>query len=210
MRKELDLFANVRPVKVPGARHRLDVLPREHRGRVYAVGSQGVQIDGRSRRRLHRYDHRRARERIARLAFDYAQQKPARTACPSSPRPTSSRPPTASSLKLCQNVGEEYPEIVTDDWYIDIMTAKLVDEKRRRDFQGRSSCPTCTATSSPTRLPSSRAASARRAAANIGKRYAMFEAIHGSAPRMVKEGRAKYADPCLHAARSRHAARAHR
>ena len=31
--------------------------------------------------------------------------------------------------------------------------------------------------------------------ANIGKRYAMFEAIHGSAPRMVQEGRAKYADP---------------
>ena len=32
--------------------------------------------------------------------------------------------------------------------------------------------------------------------ANIGKRYAMFEAIHGSAPRMVKEGRDIYADPC--------------
>ena len=32
--------------------------------------------------------------------------------------------------------------------------------------------------------------------ANIGKRYAMFEAIHGSAPRMVQEGRDKYADPC--------------
>jgi isocitrate dehydrogenase (NAD+) len=31
--------------------------------------------------------------------------------------------------------------------------------------------------------------------ANIGKRWAMFEAIHGSAPRMVKEGRAQYADP---------------
>jgi isocitrate dehydrogenase (NAD+) len=31
--------------------------------------------------------------------------------------------------------------------------------------------------------------------ANIGKQYAMFEAIHGSAPRMVKEGRAEYADP---------------
>jgi isocitrate dehydrogenase (NAD+) len=31
--------------------------------------------------------------------------------------------------------------------------------------------------------------------ANIGKRYAMFEAIHGSAPRMVKEGRAEHADP---------------
>jgi isocitrate dehydrogenase (NAD+) len=32
--------------------------------------------------------------------------------------------------------------------------------------------------------------------ANIGKQYAMFEAIHGSAPRMVAEGRDKYADPC--------------
>ena len=32
--------------------------------------------------------------------------------------------------------------------------------------------------------------------ANIGKKYAMFEAIHGSAPRMVEEGRAQYADPC--------------
>lgn len=31
--------------------------------------------------------------------------------------------------------------------------------------------------------------------ANIGKSYAMFEAIHGSAPRMVQEGRAQYADP---------------
>jgi isocitrate dehydrogenase (NAD+) len=31
--------------------------------------------------------------------------------------------------------------------------------------------------------------------ANIGKKYAMFEAIHGSAPRMVREGRAQHADP---------------
>jgi len=31
--------------------------------------------------------------------------------------------------------------------------------------------------------------------ANIGKPYAMFEAIHGTALRMVKEGRAKYANP---------------
>ena len=31
--------------------------------------------------------------------------------------------------------------------------------------------------------------------ANIGKRYGMFEAIHGSAPRMVATGRAQFADP---------------
>ena len=31
--------------------------------------------------------------------------------------------------------------------------------------------------------------------ANIGSKYAMFEAVHGSAPRMVKEGISKYASP---------------
>ena len=31
--------------------------------------------------------------------------------------------------------------------------------------------------------------------ANVGSRYAMFEAIHGSAPRMVSEGIAEYANP---------------
>ena len=31
--------------------------------------------------------------------------------------------------------------------------------------------------------------------ANIGKRYAMFEAIHGTAPRMVQEGRIQYTNP---------------
>ncbi|MBQ1352578.1 MAG: isocitrate/isopropylmalate dehydrogenase family protein, partial [Firmicutes bacterium] len=30
---------------------------------------------------------------------------------------------------------------------------------------------------------------------NMGSRYAMFEAIHGSAPRMIKEGRGAYANP---------------
>ena len=30
---------------------------------------------------------------------------------------------------------------------------------------------------------------------NLGKKYAMFEAIHGSAPRMVEEGIAEYANP---------------
>ena len=39
--------------------------------------------------------------------------------------------------------------------------------------------------------------------ANIGKRYAMFEAIHGSAPRMVDEGRAAVRRPQQHDPRRR-------
>lgn len=75
------------------------------------------------------------------------------------------------------------------------MTAKLVDEKRRKDFKVFI-FPISTAISSPMRLPNFRAAVGTAGSANIGKRYAMFEAIHGSAPRMMKEGRGIYADPC--------------
>ena len=38
-------------------------------------------------------------------------------------------------LSICRKIGEEYPEITTDEWYIDITTAKLIDPKRRKDFK---------------------------------------------------------------------------
>ena len=38
-------------------------------------------------------------------------------------------------LDICKKVAEEYPGIELDGWYIDIMTAKLIDKKRRTGFQ---------------------------------------------------------------------------
>ena len=38
-------------------------------------------------------------------------------------------------LKIGMEIAKEYPGIEVDDWYIDIMTAKLVDPKRRTQFQ---------------------------------------------------------------------------
>ena len=98
-------------------------------------------------------------------------------------------------LKLCQAVGEKYPEITTDDWYIDIMTAKLVDKKRRTDFQVFV-LPNLYGDIITDEAAEFQGGVGTAGSGNIGKRYAMFEAIHGSAPRMVKEGRAQYADPC--------------
>ena len=92
-------------------------------------------------------------------------------------------------------MGAKYPEIVTDDWYIDIMTAKLVDPKRRQDFQVFV-LPNLYGDIITDEAAEFQGGVGTAGSGNIGKRYAMFEAIHGSAPRMVKEGRAKYADPC--------------
>ena len=98
-------------------------------------------------------------------------------------------------LEDCHKVADLYPEITTDEWYADIMTAKLVDKKRRRDFQVLL-LPNLYGDIISDEAAEFQGGVGTAGCANIGKKYAMFEAIHGSAPRMVKEGRAIYADPC--------------
>jgi len=97
-------------------------------------------------------------------------------------------------LENFYKIAKEYPEIQADDWYIDIMTAKLVDEKRRREFQVLV-LPNLYGDILTDEAAEFQGGVGTAGSANIGKQYAMFEAIHGSAPRMVQEGRAQYADP---------------
>ena len=75
------------------------------------------------------------------------------------------------------------------------MTAKLIDEKRRRDFKVFI-LPNLYGDIITDEAAEFQGGVGTAGSANIGKRYAMFEAIHGSAPRMIKEGRGDYADPC--------------
>ena len=98
-------------------------------------------------------------------------------------------------LENFYRVAKDYPGIEADDWYIDIMTAKLVDEKRRRDFQVMV-LPNLYGDILTDEAAEFQGGVGTAGSANIGKQYAMFEAIHGSAPRMAAEGRARYADPC--------------
>ena len=97
-------------------------------------------------------------------------------------------------LDTAKEVAKDFPKIAWDSWYIDIMTAKLVDPKRRRDFQVVC-LPNLYGDILTDEAAEFQGGVGTAGSANIGKQYAMFEAIHGSAPRMVKEGRAQYADP---------------
>ena len=98
-------------------------------------------------------------------------------------------------LNICKNIGKDYPEITTDEWYIDITTAKLIDPKRRTDFKVFI-LPNLYGDIITDEAAEFQGGVGTAGSANIGKRYAMFEAIHGSAPRMMREGRGQYADPC--------------
>ncbi len=192
MRKELDLFANVRPVKVPSLG--IDwTFFRENTEGSYAVGSQGVNVNDDLAVDFV-VTTKQGTERLARLAYEYAHKnKKGRVSIIT--KANIVKTTDGKFLKLCQKIGKEYPEITTDDWYIDITTAKLIDEKRRRDFKVFI-LPNLYGDIITDEAAEIQGGVGTAGSANIGKRYAMFEAIHGSAPRMVKEGRDKYADPC--------------
>ena len=192
MRKALDLFANIRPVKVPEEGINW-VIFRENTEGGYAVGSSGFNVTEDLAVDF-TVTTKQGSDRIARLAYDYARKNNmGRVSLVT--KANVIKTTDGNFLEDCHKVAELYPEIVTDEWYADIMTAKLIDKKRRRDFKVLL-LPNLYGDIISDEAAEFQGGVGTAGCANIGKKYAMFEAIHGSAPRMVKEGRAAYADPC--------------
>ncbi len=192
MRKELDLFANVRPVKVP--EQDIDwTFFRENTEGAYAVGSKGVNVTDELAMDFV-VTTSEGTERIARAAYDYAR-KNGKERVSIINKANVIKTTDGKFLRICKSVGEEYPEITTDEWYVDITTAKLIDEKRRKDFKVFI-LPNLYGDIITDEAAEFQGGVGTAGSANLGKRYAMFEAIHGSAPRMIREGRGQYADPC--------------
>ena len=192
MRKALDLFANIRPVKVPEEGINW-VIFRENTEGGYAVGSSGFNVTDDLAVDF-TITTKQGSDRIARLAYDFAR-KNGMTRVSLVTKANVIKTTDGNFLEDCHKVGDLYPEITTDEWYADIMTAKLVDKKRRRDFQVLL-LPNLYGDIISDEAAEFQGGVGTAGCANIGKKYAMFEAIHGSAPRMVNEGRAQYADPC--------------
>lgn len=191
MRKELDLFANVRPVKVPEEGINW-VFFRENTEGAYALGSDGIHIndDLCLDFTVTTYE---GSYRIIKAAFDYARKSGLNKVTVVT-KANVVKTTDGKFLDVAREVAKEYPEVEWDDWYIDIMTAKLIDPKRRNQFKVVV-LPNLYGDILTDEAAEFQGGVGTAGSANIGKRYAMFEAIHGSAPRMVEEGRAKYADP---------------
>lgn len=191
MRKELDLFANVRPVRIPA--EGIDwTFFRENTEDLYALGPYGCDVDANISMDF-RIISTPGAERIARLAFEHAKLNGrSRVTCVT--KANIIKTTDGRFLETFYRVAGEYPDIQADDWYIDIMTAKLVDRKRRHEFQVMV-LPNLYGDILTDEAAEFQGGVGTAGSSNVGRQYAMFEAIHGSAPRMVEEGRAEYADP---------------
>ncbi len=191
MRKELDLFANVRPVRIPS--QGVDwTFFRENTEDMYAVGSQGLNatddlaID-------FRVITSQGSERIIDAAFAHAQRT-GKDRVTIVTKANVVKTTDGKFLDIARKVSERYPGIEWDGWYIDIMTAALINPARQKDFQVLA-LPNLYGDILTDEAAQIQGGVGTAGSANVGKSYAMFEAIHGSAPRMVQEGRAQYADP---------------
>ena len=191
MRRELDLFANVRPVKVPS--QGIDwIFFRENTEGAYILGSRGFNLTEDIA-----FDFTvtttQGAERIVKLAFDHAK-KNGIDRVTAVTKANVIKTSDGKFLEVAREVAKGYPGIDLDEWFIDIMAAKLVDPKRRTQFRVVV-LPNLYGDIITDEAAEFQGGVGTAGSANIGKRYAMFEAIHGSAPRMVDEGRAQYADP---------------
>ncbi len=190
LRRELDLYANVRPVSIP--EQGIDwMFYRENTEGEYVLGSKGIDLPGMAVDFKVTTDA--GTKRIARAAFDYAKQN-GKTKVTVVTKANIMKKTDGKFSKLCAEVAAEYPGIETDEYYIDIMTAKLLDERVRNQFQVFV-LPNLYGDIITDEAAQIQGGVGTAGSANIGDQYAMFEAIHGSAPRMIEMGRGNYANP---------------
>ena len=191
LRRELDLYANVRPVSVP--EKNIDwIFYRENTEGEYVLGSRGVEVPDKLAMDF-KVTTKSGTRRIARAAFEYAKNN-GKTNVAIVTKAHIMKKTDGNFTTICHEVAADYPGIEAEDWYIDIMTANLVNEAIRDRFQVFV-LPNLYGDIITDEAAQIQGGVGTAGSANIGDRYAMFEAIHGSAPRMIEEGIGEYANP---------------
>ena len=191
LRRELDLYANVRPVSVP--EEGIDwIFFRENTEGEYALGSRGIELPGKLTMDF-KVTTDAGTRRIARAAFDYARLNGKKNVAIVT-KANIMKKTDGMFSRIAHEVAAEYPEIDCDDWYIDIMTANLVNPAVRAKFQVFL-LPNLYGDIITDEAAQIQGGVGTAGSANLGGQYAMFEAIHGSAPRKIEAGEGDYANP---------------
>ena len=191
MRRELDLYANVRPVAVPELG--IDwTFYRENTEGEYVLGSKGVEIPD-----TLAFDFKvttnAGTKRICRAAFEFAR-KNGKTNVAIVTKANIMKKTDGKFSQIAHEIAAEYPEITAEDWYVDIMTANLINENIRSKFQVFV-MPNLYGDIITDEAAQIQGGVGTAGSANIGDVYAMFEPIHGTAPRLIELGRGDYANP---------------
>lgn len=191
LRRALDLYANVRPVRLAAEGVEWTFF-RENTEGEYVLGSRGIEIGDRLAMDF-KVTTRAGTRRIARAAFTYAKENgKSRVAIVT--KANIMKKTDGAFSAICHEVAEEFPGITAEDYYVDIMSANLVNPAVRKNFEVFL-LPNLYGDILTDEAAELQGGVGTAGSANLGDRYAMFEAIHGTAPRMIEEGLGDFASP---------------
>lgn len=191
LRKKLDLFANVRPVQLP--QEGIDwTFFRENTEGEYALGSRGVKI-GDDFSVDFKVISAEGTKRIAKAAYEYARENGKKRVSIVT-KANIMKKTDGDFQSICLDIAKDYPEIKTDTWFVDIMAANLVNKTIRNQFEVFV-LPNLYGDIITDEAAQIQGGVGTAGSANIGSKHAIFEAVHGSAPRMVEDGIAHLANP---------------
>jgi len=180
LRQELELYANLRPVRtLPAVPHRFEgvdlVIVRENTEGLYS-GIEHVVVPGvvESLKII----TERASTRIARFAFEYARRE-GRKRVTAVHKANIMKLSDGLFLDCFRKVSEEYPDVVADDRIIDNLCMQLVLRPEDYDVLLLENLYGDIVSDLAAGLVGGLGVVA---GANIGERGAVFEAVHGSAP----------------------------
>lgn len=188
LRKELNLYANLRPCKnLPSIKTKFDnvdiIVVRENTEDLYAGIER--QIDKNTAESI-KIITRNASERIAEFAFDYAEKNGRKEVCAVS-KANICKFTDGLFLECARNVSKKYPNILYKEILVDNLCMQLVQNPEKFDvlllpnLYGDIVSDLCAGLIGGLGIAQG---------ANIGKDYAVFEPVHGSAPDIAGQDKA--------------------
>lgn len=191
LRRELDLFANVRPMSMP--EKGIDwTFYRENIEGSYIWGNKGIQIDENLAVDFV-VETALGSERIARAAFEFAKNN-GKTNVTVVTKANIVKLTDGNFIKACKKVAQNYPGINLEEKFVDATAAKLSDSEFNKGLQVFV-LPNLYGDIVTDIAAELQGGLGTAGAANIGTKYAIFEAIHGTAPFLINNNRGEYADP---------------
>ncbi|WP_367566158.1 isocitrate/isopropylmalate family dehydrogenase [Lacrimispora sp.] len=192
LRRGLELFAAVRPIRIPDKG--IDwTFFRENIEGEYIWGNKGIQVNEDLAVDF-KVQTKQGSERIARAAFEFAKKNGKKNVTIVT-KANIVKLADGNFIKAVRKVGEEYPEIEIQERLVDAMSAKMLDPEFNKGIEVIV-LPNLYGDIVTDVAAEHQGGLGTASSSNIGNKYAMFEAIHGTAPFLIDHGRGEYADPC--------------
>ncbi len=192
LRRGLELFAAVRPIRIPDKG--IDwTFFRENIEGEYIWGNKGIQVNEDLAVDF-KVQTKQGSERIARAAFEFARKNGKKNVTIVT-KANIVKLADGNFIKAVRKVGEEYPDIEIQERLVDAMCAKMLDPEFNKGIEVIV-LPNLYGDIVTDVAAEHQGGLGTASSSNLGNKYAMFEAIHGTAPYLMEHGRGEYADPC--------------